>query len=68
MTDWGASFSCSPVTIEAASGGWIAPGEMDDTEVRPMVQAIENGTLDRERVRKNVWRMMRSLIRYPEMK
>ncbi len=67
MTDWGASFSCGPVTIEAASGGWIAPGSMKDTEVTPMVEAIENGTLDRERVRKNAYRMMKSIIRYPDL-
>ncbi len=64
MTDWGSTDRCDAVTTAEAGNSWIAPGEMDDRETAPMVKAIADGILERERVRKNVYRMMQSLIRY----
>ena len=64
MTDWGSSTCCNAVDSAEAGNSWVAPGEMDNREVDPMVKAIADGRLSRERVRKNVYRMMQSLIRY----
>lgn len=64
MTDWGSSTRCNAVDTAEAGNSWVAPGEMDNREVDPMVQAIAEGRLDRERVRTNVYRMVQSLIRY----
>ena len=64
MTDWGSTDRCDAVTTAEAGNSWIAPGEMDDRETAPMVKAMADGILERERVRKNVYRMMQSLIRY----
>ena len=64
MTDWGSSTCCPAVPTAQAGNSWVAPGGMDDKEVLPMVEALQNGTLDRERVRRNVYDMYRVIGKY----
>ena len=63
------AFSMTPRVLRANS----VPSEQSRPNSRmllplaspaPMVKAIADGILERERVRKNVYRMMQSLIRY----
>ncbi len=64
MTDWGSTWCCPPTPTVQAGVSWIAPGAMDDSEVIPLVEAIENGTLDRERVKRNVYDMYKVIAKY----
>lgn len=64
MTDWGSSRCCPSVPTAQAGNSWVAPGEMDDSEVTPMLEALEAGTLDRERLRRNVCDMYRVIAKY----
>ena len=64
MTDWGSSTCCPAVPTAQAGNSWVAPGGMDDAEVLPMVEALADGTLDRERVRRNVCDMYRVIAKY----
>lgn len=64
MTDWGSS-TCCPAAPTAQSGNsWVAPGEMDDSEVTPMLEAMADGTLDKERLRRNVYDMYGVIAKY----
>ena len=67
MTDWGGGNSCPGGAPAQAGLTWIAPGSMDDTFVTPILEALGDGRLDKERLRANVRDMMRVLIKYPEL-
>lgn len=54
MTDWGSSTCCPPASTAQGGNSWVAPGGMDDREPNMIVAALEDGTIDRERVRANV--------------
>lgn len=64
ITDWGSSRKCDAVLSTQAGNCWIAPGSMDDREVTPMVDALAEGRLDRERLRRNVRDMYAVLRKY----
>ncbi len=64
MTDWGSSNNCDVVQIIGSGNSWIAPGEMDDSEVLPLVEAMQDGILERARVRKNVKDMYTSILKH----
>lgn len=63
MTDWGSSTCCPPAPTAQGGNSWVAPGTMDDTEPNMIVEGIQNGTVDRERVRANVRDMYGTIIR-----
>lgn len=64
MTDWGSSACCSAAASAQAGNSWIAPGEMDDSEVLPMLEAIANGHLDKKRLQRNVRNMYAVIAKY----
>lgn len=64
MTDWGSSDCCPSAPTAQAGNSWVAPGEMDDKEVTPMLEALAEGTLDRERLRRNVYDMYGVIAKY----
>lgn len=64
MTDWGSSACCSAADSVQAGNSWIAPGEMDDSEVLPMLEALAEGRLDKERLRQNVKDMYGIICKY----
>ena len=64
MTDWGSSDCCPSAPTAQAGNSWVAPGEMDDKEVTPMLKALAEGTLDRERLRRNVYDMYGVIAKY----
>ena len=62
MTDWGSSFTTTPVDTVAAGNSWVAPGNPEGTDAVPIAQALRDGTLDRSRVQRNVYDMLRTII------
>ena len=64
MSDWGGGNSCSGGAPAQAGLSWIAPGSMDDSTVTPILEALHNNQLDRERLRANVRDMFHILIKY----
>lgn len=64
MTDWGGGNSCPGGAPAQAGLSWIAPGSMDDSTVTPILEALQNGKLDRQRLLANVRDMLRVLIQY----
>lgn len=54
MTDWGSSTCCPPAPTAQGGNSWVAPGGADDREPNMIVAALEDGSIDRERVRANV--------------
>ena len=61
MTDWGTGMNHPNDQIIQAGNSWIAPGSMDDRHVKPLMKALKQGTLDRERLRRNVYDMVGAL-------
>jgi len=64
MTDWGGGNSCAGGAPAQAGLAWIAPGSMDDSTVTPILEALQSGKLDRERLKANVRDIMRILAKY----
>ena len=61
MTDWGTGMNHPNEQITQAGNSWIAPGSMDDLHVKPLMKALKQGTLDLERLRRNVYDMVGAL-------
>ncbi len=55
MTDWGTGMMHPNDQIAQAGNSWIAPGTMNDKHVKPLLKGLAGGTLDRERLRRNVY-------------
>ena len=64
MTDWGGSNSCPGGAPAQAGLSWVAPGSMDDSTVTPILDALNDGKLDHERLRANVRDLFRIIIKY----
>ena len=64
MTDWTSSDTCDIVNAMAAGNGWITPGGMDDTQTMQLVEGIQNGRIDRKRLEKSVYRMMKVILKF----
>lgn len=64
MTDWGGGNSCAHGAPAQAGLSWVAPGSMDDSLVTPILEALQSGRLDRQRLMANVRDMMGVLIKY----
>lgn len=64
MTDWGSSETCDIVNALAAGNGWITPGGMDDTQTMMLVQGLKDGRIDRNRMQKSVYRMLKTILRF----
>ena len=59
MTDWGSYDSIDIVAAVQAGNTWMTPGSTDNTYVTPIVEGVQNGTIDLERLRSNVRYMLR---------
>ena len=64
MSDWGGANSCPGGAPAQAGLSWVAPGSMDDSTVTPILEALNEGRLDRERLRANVRDLFRIIIKY----
>lgn len=59
MTDWNSYDTMDIVAGIQAGNCWMTPGSTDDTYVTPIVEGVENGSIDMTRLRANVRYMMR---------
>lgn len=64
MSDWGGANSCPGGAPAQAGLSWVAPGSMDDSTVTPILDALNAGKLDRERLRANVRDLFQTVIKY----
>ena len=58
MTDWNSYDTADVVRMARAGVSWITPGSNDDTFIRPLVEAMEEGSLSQERMSENVYRLL----------
>lgn len=63
MTDWGSYDTADIVRMENAGNTWITPGGSDHTYTDILEKAAEDGTLDVERLRENVWYLLRVVLK-----
>ena len=64
MTDWGGAGSCAGGAPAQAGLSWVAPGDDSDDDVLPILEALQSGALDRQRLLSNVRDFYRVLIKY----
>lgn len=64
MTDWG-SYDTADI-IEALNAGncWLTPGSKDDKYVKPILEAVKEGKLLREKLESNLYYLLRVLLTY----
>jgi beta-glucosidase len=54
MTDWTSYDTADIVEAVAAGNCWMTPGSPDDTYVKPIVEGVRQGKIERARLEKNV--------------
>lgn len=59
MTDWSSYDTAGVVEPVAAGNAWMTPGTVDDTYTAPIVEGVNNGVIDLERLKANVRSMLR---------
>ncbi|HBA69626.1 MAG TPA: hypothetical protein DCZ40_09760 [Lachnospiraceae bacterium] len=64
MTDWTTYDSVDVATMVQAGNCWITPGSNDDTYTSRILEGLENGTIEIERLRENVAALVRTLVRF----
>ncbi|SCP98838.1 glycoside hydrolase family 3 protein [Anaerobium acetethylicum] len=68
MTDWESYSSADIIEMQIAGNTWITPGSEDDTFTKPIVEAVENGRLQENRLRENVYYFMKALLKLQKTK
>lgn len=68
MTDWGSYDTADIVEMENAGNTWITPGSGDDTYTSVLCRAAETGRLDIQRLRENVWYLLKALLKLERRK
>ena len=63
MTDWNSYDSADVAEMAAAGISWITPGSDDDTYVREIEAAVNDGRLPLGQLQENVLRLLRGLIK-----
>ena len=58
MTDWNSYDTANIALMVQAGNCWITPGSTDDRFVTPILEGIQNGSIDIPRLRSNVRRML----------
>lgn len=59
MTDWNSYDTADVASSIQAGNCWMTPGSVDDTFVTPIIEGVENGKIDIERLRSNVRYILR---------
>ena len=62
MTDWNGYGDGDLAAALNAGINWLAPGSTDESFIAPIVEALENGTLDRGLVQKNVVELLKIVM------
>lgn len=63
MSDWESYENIDPVNMAAAGNCFITPGTMDDTYVEPIVKAVEEEKISRQRLEKNIYYLLRVVLK-----
>ncbi|WP_434751909.1 glycoside hydrolase family 3 C-terminal domain-containing protein [Paenibacillus amylolyticus] len=63
MTDWGSYETADIVEAVQAGNCWMTPGTNDDTYVLPIVNGVKEGRIDRTRLEKNVWYLLKVVLK-----
>ena len=58
MTDWNSYDTADVASAVRAGNCWMTPGTADDTYVVPIVEGVESGKIEPERLKDNVCRML----------
>ena len=62
MTDWDSYSTADVVKMQKAGNTWITPGSMDDTYNRRIVEAVKKGELEEDRLRENIYYVLKALL------
>ncbi|MEK3834696.1 glycoside hydrolase family 3 protein [Paenibacillus sp. FSL R7-0128] len=63
MTDWGSYETADIVEAVQAGNCWMTPGTNDDTYVLPIVNGVNEGRIERVRLEKNVWYLLKVVLK-----
>ncbi|KAA8746592.1 hypothetical protein FE296_30430 [Paenibacillus sp. UASWS1643] len=63
MTDWTSYDTVDVVEAVAAGNCWLTPGSPDNTYVTPLVEGVQNGRIERDRLENNVRYLLRVAIK-----
>lgn len=63
MTDWSSYDTVDIAEAVQAGNCWITPGSTDDTYVTPIIEGVKDGTIDRKRLEKNIYFMMKVVLK-----
>jgi beta-glucosidase len=58
MTDWNSYDSIDIVKAASAGNCWFTPGSTDNTYVKPIIDGVNDGRIDIERLRENVGHLL----------
>ena len=64
MTDWGSYDTADVAAMVRAGMCWITPGSQDDTYTAPIVDAVRDGRIEKERLQENVTYLIRTMTRF----
>ncbi len=64
MTDWTTYDSVDVASMIQAGNCWITPGSNDDTYTSRIMEGLEDGTIEIERLRNNVTALVRTIARF----
>lgn len=63
MTDWNSYDTADVAEAVRAGNCWMTPGTTDDTYVRPIIEGVENGRIEEERLRSNVRHILEVVLK-----
>ena len=64
MTDWNSYDTMDVCDAVAAGNGWMTPGTMDDTYVRPIIEGVSRGRIPLARLKENVAILIKTMLRF----
>lgn len=64
MTDWGSYDTADVAKMVQAGTCWITPGSMDGTYTERIIDGVENGSIDPDRLRENVTYLIKTIARF----
>lgn len=63
MTDWNSYDTADVARAVRAGNCWMTPGTTDDTYVRPIIEGVQKGQIEEERLRSNVEHILEIVLK-----